>query len=451
MEKILLIDDDEALCYGIQRSLCSNYEVFTAQNPRRAYEILSQHKDIVIAFLDIRLGDTNGIDFLERLKKDFPEMPVIMITAFGTSDNVIESIKLGAKDFLTKPVDVEDLVECVEKYKKTPRINRDPNYISIGEVKQETFIGISREIRDILKIVASVSVTKFPVLILGESGTGKELIANLIHKNSGRSGSFAPINCAAIPRQLIESELFGYEKGAFSGATASKPGKFELAQGGTIFLDEIGEISKGLQSKLLRVLESSEIERLGGTKKIKLDVRILTATNKKVSELMDEIFFRPDLYFRISGVTIKLPPLRDRIEDLEQLVRYFISVFSNEYNKKITSFSKDALEKLRHYSWPGNIRELKNVINTAVMLADSYAIEEEHIKLNIEKVESNISEKNTLIGNLNSAVERLEKDMIIKALRENNYHLSNTADSLEISRVTLNAKIKKYNIKNREF
>lgn len=450
MEKILLIDDDEALCYGIKRSLSENYDILTAHNPGDAYKTLGAHQDIVMIFLDIRLGDTNGVYFLERLNKDFPGIPVVMITAFGTSDNVIESIKLGAKDFLTKPVEVEDLVDCIEKYKKTPQTDIDSSYISIGDVQNESFIGISREIRDILKIVASVSPTKFPVLILGESGTGKELIANLIHKNSGRVGSFVPINCAAIPRELIESELFGYEKGAFSGATASKPGKFELAQGGTIFLDEIGEISKGLQSKLLRVLESGEIERLGGTKKIVPDVRILTATNKKVSELMDENFFRPDLYFRISGVIVKLPPLRDRMEDLEQLTRCFISVFSKEYNKKIKFISKDALEKLKSYTWPGNIRELKNVMNTAVMLSDSYAIEEDHIKLNTENAES-ISETDTLKGSLNDAVEHLEKEFITKALRENNYHLSKTADLLGISRVTLNAKIKKYNIPTRAF
>ena len=449
MEKILLIDDDEALCYGIQRSLSKDYDVITAHNPRSAYEILNKHKDIVLTFLDIRLGDTSGIHFLERLKKDFPEIPVIMITAFGTSDNVIESIKLGAKDFLTKPVDVEDLVESIEKYKRT-FVSKNLNYVTIGDIKKESFIGISREIRDILKIVASVSATKFPVLILGESGTGKELIANLIHKNSGRKGSFVPINCAAIPRQLIESELFGYEEGAFSGATAPKPGKFELAQGGTIFLDEIGEISKGLQSKLLRVLESGEIERLGGTKKVKLDVRVLTATNKKVSQLMDESFFRPDLYFRISGVTIKLPPLRERIEDLEQLATYFISIFSNEYNKKITAISKEALDRLKMYSWPGNVRELKNVMNTAVMLADSFVIEEKHIKLNVEESWDNLSEINGLKGDLKSAVEHLEKDIIAKALKENNYHLSNTADFLGISRVTLNAKMKRYGIHSKE-
>jgi len=445
MDKILLIDDDDALCYSIKRSLSDKYLVETADTPRLAYEILNKMEDISLIFLDIRLGDSNGIYLLERIKKDFPDIPVIMITAFGTSDTVLESIRLGAKDFLTKPVNIEDLVECIEKYKQNKNNEICGNeYIKVEDITSKGFIGISKDIREVLKIVANVSPTKAPVLILGESGTGKELIANMIHKYSGRQGPFVPINCAAIPRDLIESELFGYEKGAFSGATSSKPGKFELAQSGTIFLDEIGEISKGLQSKLLRVLETSEIEHLGGTKKIKLDVRLIAATNKKISELMDENVFRPDLYFRISGVTVNLPPLRERKEDITQLTKYFVGVFGKEYKKKITCINKDALSLLETYEWPGNVRELKNVINTAVMLADGSSIEKEHIKLN-EIVLSDF-ETETFNSNLNEAVESLEKKMILKALHENNFHLSKTSEMLGISRVTLNAKIKKYNI-----
>jgi len=281
-------------------------------------------------------------------------------------------------------------------------------------------------------------------LILGESGTGKELIANMIHKYSGRQGPFVPINCAAIPRDLVESELFGYKKGAFSGAVSSKPGKFELAQNGTIFLDEIGEISKGLQAKLLRVLETSEIEHLGGTKKIKLDVRLIAATNKKISELMDENVFRPDLYFRISGVTINLPPLRERKEDIIQLTKYFVGAFAKEYKQEITCINKDALSLLENYEWPGNVRELKNVINTAVMLADGRSIEKEHIKHN--EIVLSDSKTETFNSNLSEAVESLGKKMILKALHNNNFHLSKTSEMLGISRVTLNAKIKKYNI-----
>jgi len=445
MDKILLIDDDDALCYSIKRSLSDKYLVETADTPRLAYEILNKMEDISLIFLDIRLGDSNGIYLLERIKKDFPDIPVIMITAFGTSDTVLESIRLGAKDFLTKPVNIEDLVECIEKYKQNKNNEICGNeYIKVEDITSKGFIGISKDIREVLKIVANVSPTKAPVLILGESGTGKELIANMIHNYSGRQGPFVPINCAAIPRALIESELFGYEKGAFSGATSSKPGKFELAQSGTIFLDEIGEISKGLQSKLLRVLETSEIEHLGGTKKIKLDVRLIAATNKKISELMDENVFRPDLYFRISGVTVNLPPLRERKEDITQLTKYFVNVFGKEYKKKITCINKDALSLLETYEWPGNVRELKNVINTAVMLADGSSIEKEHIKLN-EIVLSDF-ETETFNSNLNEAVESLEKKMILKALHENNFHLSKTSEMLGISRVTLNAKIKKYNI-----
>ncbi|UOD35092.1 sigma-54-dependent Fis family transcriptional regulator [Deferribacteraceae bacterium V6Fe1] len=445
MDRILLIDDDEALGYSIKRSLSDRYLVETADTPRLAYEILHNIKDISLIFLDIRLGDSNGLHLLERIKKDFPDIPVIMITAFGTSDTVLESIRLGAKDFLTKPVNIEDLVEYIEKYKQNKRFETCGNeYIKVEDITSKGFIGISKDIREVLKIVANVSPTKTPVLILGESGTGKELIANMIHDYSGRKGPFVPINCAAIPRDLIESELFGYEKGAFSGAASSKPGKFELAQNGTIFLDEIGEISKGLQSKLLRVLETSEIEHLGGTKKIKLDVRLIAATNKKINELMDENVFRPDLYFRISGVTVKLPPLRERKEDITQLTKYFVGVFAKEYKKEITCINKDVISLLETYEWPGNVREFKNVINTAVMLADGRSIEKEHIKLN-EIVHSDYKMEifNT---NLNEAVENLEKEMILKALKENSYHLSKTSEQLGISRVTLNAKIKKYNI-----
>lgn len=446
MDKILLIDDDDALCYSIKRSLSDRYIVETADTPRLAYEILNNVSDISLVFLDIRLGDTDGLDLLERLKKDFPGIPVVMITAYGTSDTVLKAIKLGAKDFLTKPVNVEDLINYIEKFKQNKRLDCcKSDYINVEDVASEGFIGISRGIRDILKIVANVSSTKTPVLIIGESGTGKELIANMIHDYSGRKGRFVPINCAAIPRDLIESELFGYEKGAFSGAVSSKPGKFELAQNGTIFLDEIGEISKGLQSKLLRVLETSEIEHLGGTKKIKLDVRLIAATNKTINQLMDENFFRPDLYFRISGVTIKMPPLRERKDDIVQLAKYFVRVFAKEYKKNITCINKAAITLLESYEWPGNVREFKNVINTAVMLSDGKSIEKEHIKLNEDGYpDSEIDGTDT---NLNKAVEKLEKDMILKALKANNYHLSKTSEMLGISRVTLNAKIKKYNIK----
>ncbi|MBZ4642936.1 MAG: two-component, sigma54 specific, transcriptional regulator [Deferribacteraceae bacterium] len=447
MDKILLIDDDEALGYSIKRSLADRYLVETADTPRLAYEILHNTPDISLIFLDIRLGDSNGLHLLERIKKDFPDIPVIMITAFGTSDTVLESIRLGAKDFLTKPVNIEDLIEYIEKYKKNKRFEICGNeYVKVEDVTSKGFIGISKDIREVLKIVANVSPTKTPVLIVGESGTGKELIANMIHKYSGRRGAFVPINCAAIPRDLLESELFGYEKGAFSGATASKPGKFELAQGGTIFLDEIGEISKGLQSKLLRVLETSEIEHLGGTKKIKLDVRLVAATNKKISELMDENLFRQDLYFRVSGVTIKLPALRDRVEDIEQLAKYFINIFAKEYKKSITCLNKKVIDILSSYTWPGNVREFKNVINTAVMLADGKSIEPEHIKLNLTENDPGYG-RETDFNNINEAVESLEKEMILNALKSNNFHLSKTADALGISRVTLNAKIKKYGIK----
>ncbi|WP_041223678.1 sigma-54-dependent transcriptional regulator [Deferribacter desulfuricans] len=452
--RVLIIDDDSALCYGLKRLLSDSFDVHTALNGSDALDLVKKNKFNII-FLDYKLGEENGLEVLKAIKKIDANVPVVMMTAYGTSNLVLDSIKLGAVEYIVKPVEPEYIVEIATKIARIDNQEYCPENalkLDYESFSDEIFIGSSKAIRDIMVMVAGVAETNYPVLVTGESGTGKELIVKIIHKYSDRKEKpFIPINCAAIPEELLESELFGYEKGAFTGADKSKMGKFEIADGGTLFLDEIGDMPLDLQAKLLRVLQDGAIERLGSNKLKKVNVRIVAATNKDLKELIQKGLFREDLYYRLNVVNINLPPLRERKEDIKDLAVYFTIKYSKELNKSICCIEDEVFNILLEYDWPGNVRELENVIRKAVLITKDNLIKPEDIK--IDKIKSNNVYVTEYFFNkykdnlLVKSVEEIEARLIKRALKMNGYNLSKTAEILGISRVTLNAKLKKYEIK----
>ncbi|MGB9731873.1 sigma-54-dependent transcriptional regulator [Calditerrivibrio nitroreducens] len=456
--KILIIDDDKALTYSLNRVLSQDYEVFIGNNSKEALEILSK-EHISFLLLDYKLSDEDGLEVLEKVKSIYPDLPSVMMTAYGTNNTLINAIKKGAEDFIFKPIEVDEIKAIINKYidKDVPFSNQ--GYIKIPDYPvDELIIGTSDEIKDILKMVANIAKTDTPVLITGESGTGKELIANLIQSNSNRSDNpYIVLNCAAIPFELLESELFGYEKGAFSGAFKSKPGKFELADTGTIFLDEIGELPFKLQSKLLRFIQNGVVEKLGATSFKKVDVRIIAATNRNLKELVEEGKFRLDLFYRLNVINIHIPPLRKRKEDIKHLLFYFIKKYSNEAGKNISYISSDVLNMLENYNWPGNVRELQNVIRKIIILAKNNCITEDSIYFikngtsDCDLTSDNLIKwifENFKTNTLNEFISYIEKKLIQEALKIHNGNRSKTAENLGISRVTLNEKINKYGLSN---
>jgi len=370
MNKILVVDDQKTVCYSIQRLLQSEgYDVITTTSGIEAISLVdSERPDIVI--MDVRMPEMDGLEVLKRIKERNPKIQVIMMTAFSTTEKAIEAIKSGAYEYLMKPFENDELLNCIESAIKTRQMMEST--VSFDEMEEpesgERIIGRSKKMLEIYKLIGHAAPADTTILITGESGTGKELIARAIYHHSKRADMpFLAINCAAIPEQLLESELFGYEKGAFTGADIKRIGKFEQYSGGTIFLDEIGDMSLNLQSKLLRVLQDGTFQRLGGTETIKTDVRLITATNKNLDEMVRKGRFREDLYYRLNVVRIDVPPLRERKEDIKDLCLYFIKRFNKRLGKNIKGITTDAINKLLEYPWPGNVRELENVIQKAML------------------------------------------------------------------------------------
>src|SRR3954469_1992294 len=346
------------------------YDVITAANGSEALTGMKANVHTVIT--DLKMPVLDGMALLKRLSAEYPDVPVVMITAHGSVENAVEAVKLGAFDYLEKPFEQEQIRQVVAKaintYSLARQNARPEEPSSRGRFR---LVGQSPAIRQIYAVVEKVANTPSTVLITGELGTGKELIARALHENSSRqAGPFIKINCAAIPKTLMESELFGYEKGAFTGAVGAKPGRFELAHGGTLFLDEIGEIPVEMQVKLLRVLQESEFERVGGIRTIKVDVRLVTATNRDLLQDISSGSFREDLYYRLNVVPIHIPPLRERREDIPLLADHFIAKFNDRLKKQITSIAPDAVERLVPYHWPGNIRELENLMERTVLFCE---------------------------------------------------------------------------------
>jgi len=454
MLKILLIDDDESICYSIKRSLSNKYDVYTALNSDYAKEILSNEK-IDFIFLDYHLDDENGLDVLKQIRANNDSIPIAFLTAHGTSEVLIDAIRYGAVDFLSKPVDGDKLSATIEKYSSCYSITKDDKHFRPLEDIEESDIIIaeSASMKDILKKVAVISSTRTPVMITGESGTGKDVIAKLLHRYSPRKDQpFVSINCAAIPEQLLESELFGHVKGSFTGAVSNKQGKFQIANKGTIFLDEIGDMPAQLQGKLLHVLQDGLIQRIGDNSFQKVDIRIISATNRDLTKLVTDGDFREDLYYRINTFNIDIPPLRQRKDDIWPLCLHYLKQQSMELGKNIACIERSSQEILESYPWAGNIRELRNIMSKIAVMTTSNSVKAEQIADLLHPIEkSEVDIYSYFIdkypeNTLTSSIEEIELNIIKQVLKQTKNNHTVAAKNLGISRVTLYDKIKKHNL-----
>ena len=448
--QILVVEDEK-----LQREILSQflkkkgYSVREAETAFEALKAVEEHTPDVI-ILDWKLPDDDGISLIPKLKDKAPLTPIIMLTAFATVERAVKALKSGAYHYLTKPVELEELSLIVEHALSELSLRREVEELrkKLSETQgivSGDFIAESRVMKRVLSLVAKVAPTDATVLLTGESGTGKEVLARLIHTLSGRKNApFVSVNCAAIPEGLLEAELFGYEKGAFTGAVKSKPGLFEEAKGGTIFLDEIAELPLPLQAKLLRVLQDGTFRRVGGTKELKTDARIIAATNRDLKEMINEGSFREDLYWRLNVFNIHIPSLRERKEDIIPLAHHFLKSFARKYGKSVKEFSRDAVEFLLTYPFPGNVRELENMIERAVILSQGEIITVEDLKL--PEIEHESFKDALFTLPLTEAVELLEKIRIEKALKEAKGVKSKAAELLGISERVLRYKIQKYQL-----
>lgn len=456
METILVVEDKESMAAMLKETLeAEGYKVIPARDAAKGIKYLKNGK-IDLVLTDLKLPDKNGIDVLKASKEENHLTPVIVMTAFGSVEAAVSAMKEGAFDFITKPFDTDHLIILIKRALETQRLVTE-NILLKEEVSSRFglpgIIGKSRNIVDVAQIVQKVAATKTTVLILGESGTGKELFARAIHNLSSRKHyPFVPINCAAIPKALLESELFGHEKGSFTGADARKLGKFQLADKGTIFLDEIGDMDLSIQAKLLRAIEEGEIERVGAITSITLDVRIVAASNKDLEKAVEEKKFREDLFYRLNVFPVRVPPLRERKEDIPLLVEYFINKYCNEMKTPVKSVSKEALDILMGYHWKGNVRELENTIERAVILCDGDVITPEHFVLSKEVVSGPVTAFSSTEGTLESvakeALRTAETKRISSALHETRGNKSKAAEILQVSYKTLLTKIKEYGIES---
>ena len=444
--RILVVDDEPA-----QRELVSGFlrkrgfEVGEAAGGQAALARFTQEPfDLVLT--DQRMPDLSGLDLLQRLRAVTPEAAVIVMTAYGTIETAVGAIKAGATDYLSKPINLDELLHRIERVRERQRLlgeNRELRAALEERHRVEGIIGDSGRMQEVLSLVRRVAPSDATVLIRGESGTGKELIARAIHHASPRAaGPLVAVNCAALPEGLLESELFGHEKGAFTGAAASRKGRFELADGGSIFLDEIGDLPLHLQVKLLRVLQERQFERVGGTRTIPVDVRVLAATHRNLEALVREGRFRDDLYYRINVVTLLLPPLRERREDLPPLIEHFLTRFAGKNDKTIRGLTREARDALLRYDYPGNVRELENLIERAVVLTRDEVIGKSDLPLTLDE---QTAESDAPAG-LVAAVDGLERRMIRDALSRAGGVQTRAAELLGISERVLRYKLRKYGL-----
>lgn len=444
--RILLVEDDENFRYFLQAVLESaGYEVLTAGDGFSGLQLIRSNA-IELVVSDLKMPGKSGFEFFKEAMQESNPPLFIFLTAFGSVQDAVAAIKNGAYDFLTKPLESPDaLLDLVSRAMLQRQLNRR-DCLSLSEtdaagLPPAELIFAGEAMNSVHILVHNVAVTIANVIVYGESGTGKELVAKVIHLLSPRSkGDFIPINCAAIPDNLLESELFGHEKGAFTGAIQARKGKFELAEGGTIFLDEIGEMPLALQAKLLRVLQERVFERVGGSKEVKADVRIIAATNRDLSKEVEQKRFREDLFFRLNVFPIHLPPLRERLDCLPILANYFLKRFSNLNNKSIQRIEPEALSSMTSYAWPGNIRELQNVMERAVILSQDIIVRTGHIPEHIQQasVPEPLESRELL--------KSVERELIIKALRRHAGNRRLAAEELNISRRTLQYKLKDFGL-----
>ncbi|WP_333654102.1 sigma-54-dependent transcriptional regulator [Dissulfurispira sp.] len=447
-KSVLIVDDEE----GIRESLSGiledeGYDVLTASSGEDALAITKEHMpDIVL--LDVWLPEMDGLETLPRLKEIDANIPVIMISGHGNIEIAVKATRLGAYDFLEKPLSLEKVIITTKRALERKILEEENRSLKENIIKKCRLIGDSEKIRTLRQQIEMAAQSNSRVLILGESGTGKELVARLLHEKSQRaSGPFVEVNCAAIPQELIESELFGHEKGAFTGATERKSGKFELADRGTLFLDEIGDMTLQTQAKVLRVIETQTFQKVGGSKNIKVDVRIIAATNKNLMEEVKNGNFREDLYFRLNVIPIIVPPLKERSDDIPLLIKHFIELFASESGIRQKEITPDAVKTFQDYYWPGNIRELKNAVERLMIMISSDVITKKDVDAlgmlgqQVLKEYDYFSHKT-----LKDARDAFEKDFIIRKLQENNWNVSKTAEVIDVERSNLHKKIKAYKI-----
>jgi DNA-binding NtrC family response regulator len=441
---LLLVDDEEAFRKLVGNELAHiHYEVTTAGNLREARQILSQ-RTFNLALLDVRMPDGSGLDLLADIKASSPATEVVMLTGHATVGEAIRALKTGALDFLTKPCKFEELEAVLEKAVQKQMLERNNTALEHEVARihpSEGFIGQHPSVRELLHLVSRVAETESTVLIRGESGVGKELIARAVHRHSMRSRQpFVVVDCASLHENLLQSELFGHEKGAYTGAVRMKHGLFEVADRGTIFLDEIGELTPQLQVKLLRVLETGIFRRLGGNADIRVDVRVITATNRELETMMKEGAFREDLYYRLNVFSLQIPPLRERREDIPILAEHFVRS-SVVTQKRTVRISEAAMDALRRYAWPGNVRELENVIERALILCDGGAIEPEHLPLGVrtESASESTEDDRHLVR-----LEEIERRYVKRVLEECKGHRQKAASILGISERNLYRKLKEF-------
>jgi len=448
--KILLAEDEKP-----QRDLLEGFlkkEGFSVESAASGREALDKLEgdffDIIL--LDYKMPELDGLHTLREVRRLYPDLPVVMMTAYGTVETAVASMKEGALDYLTKPIDLDELLLIFHKVIERSQLIQENKALKAQLQERYTFSNIiygSPRMEEVIGLVGRVAPSQATVLIRGESGTGKELIANAIHFASPRSQMpLIKVNCSAIPETLLEGELFGHEKGAFTGATQRRIGRFEEASGGTIFLDEIGDLSPGTQVKLLRILQEKEFQRLGSNQTLKTDVRVIAATNQNLEEVIKKGLFREDLYYRLNVITIPLPPLRERREDIPPLIDYFLKKYSKVNQKSISDISKEARNLLLRHSYPGNVRELENLIERAVVLCRGEVITSQDLPFHLQEGKSEI-EFRKKEKSLPESLEEIEKDLIIKALHQHQGIQTRAAESLGISERVLRYKIKKYNIK----
>jgi len=443
----IIVCDDEYDIRTLMKEILEDEgnKVITTSTSEELFTAMKIYK-VFCVFLDIILENENGILILEKLKKTYPDVEVIIISGHGTIDLAVKATKLGAFDFLTKPLKIDLILQTIKKVNYVYSLKNENLTLKNKNFMADQFIGESIQIKKIKDMIKLVGKSDSKVIIYGENGTGKELVARLIHINSNRANNnFVEINCAAIPSNLIESELFGYEKGAFTNAYSQKKGLFEIANKGTLFLDEIGDMPIELQSKLLRVIQDGKFNRIGGIETISTDVRIIAATNKNLEDEIKNGNFREDLYYRLNVIPIFLPPLRERSEDIPLLIEYFISKIKNSGDLRIKSFDPDSIEYLKNYPWPGNIRQLKNIIDRINILTPSEYISKEFVEEVIEKGYKKEFDLDNA-EDLRTLRDQFEKEIILNRLKKFNYNITKTAQSLNIERTNLYKKLKKYGI-----
>lgn len=447
MKSVFIIDDEREICESLKMILeYEDYEVDYSVHSKEAIETLKdKHSDVLL--LDIQMPEMNGFEILNWLKENRIDIKTIMISAHSSLENAVKATKLGAFDFIEKPIDREKLLISVRNASDQNRLMIENKKLKTVISADETIIGESASIKSILSTIDRVAPTDARVLITGGNGTGKELVARAIYKKSGRSAkNFVEVNCAAIPNELIESELFGHEKGSFTGAFQQRIGKFELANNGILFLDEIGDMSLNAQAKVLRAIEDGIIERVGGNKKISVDVRILSATNKDLKEEIKGGRFREDLYHRLNVIPIHIPSLRDRIEDIPVLVNHFIAQICSKNNFPEKKFTPNALKMLQSFEWTGNIRELRNFVERVIIMIPDNEITDKEIGGLVPRNSSGINNILDLSNSFQDFKEKAEKAFIERQLELNNWNISRTAEILDIQRSHLYSKIKKYGL-----